>query len=170
MDFKICGTAKGVTGFQLDLKLPGIPLELMAEAIIAARDARMQVLDVMERVLAAPRNELSTVRPAHRDDQDQPGQDRRAHRAWRQEHQGHRRRDRRRDQHRGRRHRAHLLEQRRQPSRRAKRDHQRHDQGNRGRRDLPAARVVSIKEFGASSKSCPARTASSTSPSWPTSA
>ena len=41
MDFKLCGTRDGITGFQLDLKLPGIPHKIMAEAIRQARDARM---------------------------------------------------------------------------------------------------------------------------------
>ena len=47
MDFKLCGTQTGVTGFQLDLKLPGIPLKLMEEAIYRARDARFEILKVM---------------------------------------------------------------------------------------------------------------------------
>ena len=47
MDFKLCGTRDGITGFQLDLKLPGIPYKIMTEAIRQARDARMRVLDVM---------------------------------------------------------------------------------------------------------------------------
>lgn len=63
MDWKLCGTREGVTGFQLDLKLPGIPLTLMNEAIYRTRDARMKVLDVMESALAAPRTELSQYAP-----------------------------------------------------------------------------------------------------------
>ena len=53
----------GVTGFQLDLKLPGIPLKLMEEAIYRTRDARIKVLEVMNAALAAPRTELSPYAP-----------------------------------------------------------------------------------------------------------
>jgi polyribonucleotide nucleotidyltransferase len=63
MDWKLCGTRDGITGFQLDLKLPGIPLSLMNEAIYRARDARMKVLDVMESCLSQPRTELSPYAP-----------------------------------------------------------------------------------------------------------
>jgi len=63
MDFKLCGTDSGVTGFQLDLKLPGISLALMEEAILRTRDARMKVLDVMTAALAAPRTQLSPYAP-----------------------------------------------------------------------------------------------------------
>jgi polyribonucleotide nucleotidyltransferase len=63
MDFKLCGTRDGITGFQLDLKLPGLPLKIMTEAIHQARDARMTVLDVMAKAIAAPRKELSPYAP-----------------------------------------------------------------------------------------------------------
>jgi polyribonucleotide nucleotidyltransferase len=63
MDFKLCGTRDGITGFQLDLKLPGISQKIMAEAIRQARDARMKVLDVMATAITAPRKELSQYAP-----------------------------------------------------------------------------------------------------------
>jgi polyribonucleotide nucleotidyltransferase len=63
MDFKLCGTRDGVTGFQLDLKLPGISHSIMAEAIREARDARMKVLDVMNESIQMPRKELSQYAP-----------------------------------------------------------------------------------------------------------
>jgi len=63
MDFKLCGTRDGITGFQLDLKLPGIPHKIMAEAIIQARDARMRVLDAMGEAITVPRKELSQYAP-----------------------------------------------------------------------------------------------------------
>jgi polyribonucleotide nucleotidyltransferase len=63
MDFKLCGTRDGITGFQLDLKLPGIPHKIMAEAIRQARDARMLVLDVMAAAINVPRKELSQYAP-----------------------------------------------------------------------------------------------------------
>jgi polyribonucleotide nucleotidyltransferase len=63
MDFKLCGTRDGITGFQLDLKLPGITHAIMTEAIHQARDARMKVLDVMQEAINAPRKELSQYAP-----------------------------------------------------------------------------------------------------------
>jgi polyribonucleotide nucleotidyltransferase len=63
MDFKLCGTRDGVTGFQLDLKLPGISHAIMVEAIHQARDARMKVLDVMRAAIEDPRKELSQYAP-----------------------------------------------------------------------------------------------------------
>jgi polyribonucleotide nucleotidyltransferase len=63
MDFKLCGTRDGITGFQLDLKLPGIPHKIMTEAIYEARDARMHVLDVMAKAITVPRKELSQYAP-----------------------------------------------------------------------------------------------------------
>lgn len=63
MDFKLCGTTEGVTGFQLDLKLPGISHEIMFEAVAEAKAARTKVLEVMNSVLAAPRTELSPYAP-----------------------------------------------------------------------------------------------------------
>jgi polyribonucleotide nucleotidyltransferase len=63
MDFKLCGTREGITGFQLDLKLPGITHAIMAEAIRQAREARMKVLDVMNEAINAPRKELSQYAP-----------------------------------------------------------------------------------------------------------
>ena len=63
MDCKIAGTEKGITGFQLDLKLKGIPHQLMAETIENARIARLHVLKEMAKTLAAPRTELSKYAP-----------------------------------------------------------------------------------------------------------
>ncbi len=63
MDFKLCGTRDGVTGFQLDLKLPGISHQILSEAIHQARDARMKVLDVMQASIQSPRTELSPYAP-----------------------------------------------------------------------------------------------------------
>src|SRR5258705_13152538 len=58
MDCKIAGTEKGITGFQLDLKLKGIPHSLMAETVEKARVARLHILGEMAKTLAAPRKEL----------------------------------------------------------------------------------------------------------------
>ncbi len=63
MDFKLCGTKDGVTGFQLDLKLAGIPLSLMKEAIDRAVISRAKILGFMESVINSPRTELSQFAP-----------------------------------------------------------------------------------------------------------
>jgi len=63
MDFKLCGTKDGVTGFQLDLKLGGIPLSIMNEAIDQAKMTRGQILDFMQTVINAPRTEMSQYAP-----------------------------------------------------------------------------------------------------------
>ena len=63
MDCKIAGTDKGITGFQLDLKLRGISHELMAETVERARVARLFVLGEMAKTLAEPRKEMSKYAP-----------------------------------------------------------------------------------------------------------
>jgi polyribonucleotide nucleotidyltransferase len=63
MDCKIAGTEKGITGFQLDLKLRGIPLSLMTETVEKARVARLHVLAEMAKTLAAPRPDISKYAP-----------------------------------------------------------------------------------------------------------
>lgn len=71
MDFKLCGTSEGVTGYQLDLKLPGIPLSILEEAIVKAKEGRTQVLSAMAQSIAevkplspyAPRIEIIKINP-----------------------------------------------------------------------------------------------------------
>jgi polyribonucleotide nucleotidyltransferase len=63
MDFKLCGTDAGITGYQLDLKLPGISHKIMAEAIMRAREARMKILEIMRAKIDKPRSELSKYAP-----------------------------------------------------------------------------------------------------------
>src|SRR5882672_5032581 len=63
MDCKIAGTEKGITGFQLDLKLAGIPHSLMTEAVEKARVARLFILGEMAKTLSVPRKELSKYAP-----------------------------------------------------------------------------------------------------------
>ena len=63
MDCKIAGTEKGITGFQLDLKLKGIPLNIMAETLERTRVARLTILAEMAKTLAAPRAEMSKYAP-----------------------------------------------------------------------------------------------------------
>ncbi len=54
MDFKLCGTDLGVTGYQLDLKLPGLPLSILIEAIHKAKIGRTDILAVMNASISAP--------------------------------------------------------------------------------------------------------------------
>ncbi|MDF9825927.1 polyribonucleotide nucleotidyltransferase [Ereboglobus sp. PH5-10] len=63
MDFKLAGTTTGITGFQLDLKINGLPFEIAKKAIYQARDARIEILKVMLASIPAPRAQLSTYAP-----------------------------------------------------------------------------------------------------------
>ncbi len=63
MDCKIAGTEKGITGFQLDLKLRGLPHKIMTETLEKARVARLHILAEMAKTLSAPRKELSKYAP-----------------------------------------------------------------------------------------------------------
>ncbi|OIR01828.1 polyribonucleotide nucleotidyltransferase [mine drainage metagenome] len=63
MDFKLAGTTKGITGFQLDLKINGLPFEIAKTAIFQARDARIEILKKMLAAIPAPRAQLSTYAP-----------------------------------------------------------------------------------------------------------
>jgi polyribonucleotide nucleotidyltransferase len=63
MDFKLCGTEAGITGFQLDLKLPGVSHQIITEGVFKAREARAKILAFMAGTLAAPRADLSKYAP-----------------------------------------------------------------------------------------------------------
>ncbi|WP_288405593.1 polyribonucleotide nucleotidyltransferase [uncultured Deinococcus sp.] len=63
MDFKVCGSADGVTALQMDIKVGGITPAVMREALAQAREARLHILGKMAEVLAAPRAELSPTAP-----------------------------------------------------------------------------------------------------------
>ncbi|MEX0324789.1 MAG: polyribonucleotide nucleotidyltransferase [Puniceicoccaceae bacterium] len=63
MDFKICGTRNGITGFQLDLKIQGLPHDVAKEAIARNAELRNQILDVMSKTIEKPREELSPYAP-----------------------------------------------------------------------------------------------------------
>ncbi|WP_261664682.1 polyribonucleotide nucleotidyltransferase [Deinococcus sp. Marseille-Q6407] len=63
MDFKVCGTAEGVTALQMDIKIGGITPAIMREALAQAKEARMHILGKMAEVLPAPRSELSPTAP-----------------------------------------------------------------------------------------------------------
>ena len=63
MDLKVAGTREGVTGMQMDVKIEGITAEIIEKALEQAKKARLEILDVMEKAIAAPRAELSKYAP-----------------------------------------------------------------------------------------------------------
>ena len=63
MDFKVAGTADGITALQMDIKIEGITREIMADALEQARDARLHILGEMNAVIDAPRQEMSDWAP-----------------------------------------------------------------------------------------------------------
>lgn len=63
MDFKVAGTRDGITGFQLDLKIAGVDIPSLFEAMQQNREARMQILDAMDAAIAEPRAEISRYAP-----------------------------------------------------------------------------------------------------------
>jgi polyribonucleotide nucleotidyltransferase len=63
MDFKVCGSEKGITALQMDIKIKGISLDIMREAFAQAREARLFILGAMQDVISAPRSELSFWAP-----------------------------------------------------------------------------------------------------------
>jgi polyribonucleotide nucleotidyltransferase len=63
MDFKVAGTRAGITAIQLDIKLDGIPLAVLREALKGAKKAREQILDVIEKAIPAPRQKISPRAP-----------------------------------------------------------------------------------------------------------
>ena len=63
MDFKVAGTPDGVTGIQMDIKIAGISVELLREALEQARVARLKILEHMKTTLAEPRTEMSVYAP-----------------------------------------------------------------------------------------------------------
>ena len=63
MDFKVTGTREGITGFQMDAKISGIPRQILEEAVEQARRARLTVLDAMDRTISKPRDDISPYAP-----------------------------------------------------------------------------------------------------------
>lgn len=63
MDFKVAGSQEGITGFQMDIKIKGIPAEVLGQALEKARQARLKILDVMNQTLPEPRKEMSPYAP-----------------------------------------------------------------------------------------------------------
>jgi polyribonucleotide nucleotidyltransferase len=63
MDFKVAGTAKGVTAIQMDIKTIGVSHDIMAQALEQARQGRLHILQAMEAILQGPRQQISTYAP-----------------------------------------------------------------------------------------------------------
>jgi polyribonucleotide nucleotidyltransferase len=63
MDFKVAGSRKGITALQMDIKIKGVTEKILKEALAQAKEARLEILDVMESVLPEPREELSKYAP-----------------------------------------------------------------------------------------------------------
>jgi len=63
MDFKVAGTKNGITAIQLDVKVEGVPIKILAEAMKQSRKAHAIILEKMEKEIAAPRAEISKNAP-----------------------------------------------------------------------------------------------------------
>ena len=63
MDFKVAGSREGVTALQMDMKVKGIDLEILTRALDQARDARLEIMDVMTQCIEAPREQMSPHAP-----------------------------------------------------------------------------------------------------------
>lgn len=63
MDFKVTGTAKGITGTQMDIKINGMPYEMLTQALMQAREGRLHILGEMAKAIAEPREDLKPHAP-----------------------------------------------------------------------------------------------------------
>src|SRR6185436_10313740 len=63
MDFKVAGTSEGVTGVQMDVKVEGVPLNVLTQAFVQAKKARLQILETITKEIAAPRADISARAP-----------------------------------------------------------------------------------------------------------
>jgi len=63
MDFKVAGTRQGITALQMDIKVGGVSIPLMRQALEQARKARLQILDIMEQTITEARKEMSQYAP-----------------------------------------------------------------------------------------------------------
>lgn len=63
MDFKVAGTEKGISAFQMDIKIEGISLDIIKEALAQAKQGRLHILNVMNETIEKPRAELSSYAP-----------------------------------------------------------------------------------------------------------
>jgi polyribonucleotide nucleotidyltransferase len=63
MDFKVCGTEKGITALQMDIKIKGLRRDIMDKAMLQARDGRLHILNEMNKAISTSRKELSKYAP-----------------------------------------------------------------------------------------------------------
>ena len=63
MDFKVAGTRQGITALQMDIKVGGVSIAMMREALAQARKARLEILDIMDPTISSARPEISTYAP-----------------------------------------------------------------------------------------------------------
>ncbi len=63
MDFKIAGTRDGVTAIQLDVKVEGVPIKILGEAMLQSKKARLSIIDKIEKEISKPRENISTNAP-----------------------------------------------------------------------------------------------------------
>lgn len=63
MDFKVAGTRNGVTAIQLDVKVEGVPIKILGEAMLQAKTARITILDTIEKEISTPRKDISVNAP-----------------------------------------------------------------------------------------------------------
>ncbi|HWO07303.1 MAG TPA: polyribonucleotide nucleotidyltransferase [Candidatus Paceibacterota bacterium] len=63
MDFKVAGTEDGITGVQMDVKVDGVPLNVLAEAFAQAKQARLQILETIQKAIPEPRTDISPRAP-----------------------------------------------------------------------------------------------------------
>src|SRR5207245_4894767 len=63
MDFKVAGTRAGITALQMDIKVLGISIPMMREALAQAKKARLEILDTMDKALSEARTQISAYAP-----------------------------------------------------------------------------------------------------------
>jgi polyribonucleotide nucleotidyltransferase len=63
MDFKVAGTRQGITALQMDIKVGGVSISMMREALAQAKKARLEILDIMERTISSAKPEISVYAP-----------------------------------------------------------------------------------------------------------
>ena len=63
MDFKVAGTTEGITGFQMDIKIAGVSMEILTKALDQAKRGRLHILSVMEKTISTPATEISIYAP-----------------------------------------------------------------------------------------------------------
>ena len=89
MDFKVTGTAKGITGCQMDIKIDGLPYEMLEKALIQAKEGRLHILGEMSKALAEPRADLKPSRTKNGRDCNRQKLHWCGDRPWRKDHSGH---------------------------------------------------------------------------------